>query len=261
MRQLVTTYSTLDWSADGTLVTKTRPAAHDARRRFRNELRVNRMLVAERPPVPTPRLVGHDVQGRRLTFEAVDGEPVGPKYPHGLGADQLEGIVDLALRLRTYRPRRRWLRRLDPVRRLRLAQAASLLTEAQADGLLPLAARARSTVRFAHGDITARNVLAGPGPGPDGGLALIDWEWAGLYPVGYDMAFLWYSLVDVPGARDQVERHVEAHGDVDQATFLLNALLVQLWHLHWYLPPAFRPKHLSTRDDLLSRLNRLTRPP
>jgi hypothetical protein len=252
VRQLVTTYSTLDWSADGTVVTKTRPAAHDARRRFRNELRVNRLLVGERPPVPTPRLVGHHVQGRRLTFEAVDGEPLGPKYPHGLEPDRLDGVVDLALRLRSYRPRRRWLRRLDPVRRLRLASAAGLLTGVQVDGLLPLAVRARSTLRFAHGDVTARNVLDGAD-----GLCLIDWEWAGLYPVGYDLAFLWYSLVDVPGARDQVERHVEAQADVDQPTFLLNALLVQLWHLHWYLPPAFRPKHLTTRDHLLTRLDAL----
>ncbi|HEV7758945.1 MAG TPA: phosphotransferase, partial [Acidimicrobiales bacterium] len=99
-------------------------------------------------------------------------------------------------------------------------------------------------------DITARNVLGGP----DGGPTLIDWEWAGLYPVGYDLVFLWYSLVDVPGARDQVERHVEAHSDVDQPTFLLNALMVQLWHLHWHLPPGFRPQHLATRDHLLTRL-------
>jgi hypothetical protein len=250
MRQLVTTYSTLDWSADEALVTKTRPAAHDARRRFRNELRVNRLLVAQRPPVPTPRLVGHDVQGRRLTFEAVDGEPLGPKYPHALEADQLDGVVDLALRLRTYRPRRRWLRRLDPVRRLRLAHAAGLLTEAQVDGLLPLAARARRTLRFGHGDVTARNVLRGA----DGGLALIDWEWAGLYPVGYDLAFLWYSVVDLPGARDQVEQRAFTDAGIDEPTFLLDALLVQLWHLHWYLPPRFQPKHLATRDHLLARL-------
>jgi hypothetical protein len=42
MARLVTTYSTLDWSADGAHVTKTRSSALDARRRFRNELRVNR---------------------------------------------------------------------------------------------------------------------------------------------------------------------------------------------------------------------------
>jgi hypothetical protein len=68
--RLVTTYSTLDWSADGTLVSKTRLPALDARRRFRNELRINRLLSAHRPPVQTPPLVAWDVQHRRLTFAA-----------------------------------------------------------------------------------------------------------------------------------------------------------------------------------------------
>lgn len=251
MRRLVTSYSTLDWSADGALVTKVRPGAPDARRRFRNELRVNRLLVDRRPPVPTPRLVGHDVQRRRLTFEAFAGEPLGPKYPHRLAPTQVDAIVDLAGRLGSYRPQRRWFRRIDPVRRLHLARGAGLLDDAQLSGLLPLAGRLRGALRFAHGDVTARNVLSG-----DGSLALIDWEWAGLYPPGYDLAFLWYSLVDLAAARVQVERHAPALAGVgvDEPTFLLNALLVVLWHLHWYLSAEFRPKHEATRDHLLTRL-------
>jgi hypothetical protein len=39
---------------------------------------------------------------------------------------------------------------------------------------------------FAHGDLFARNVLAGP--------ALVDWELAGLHPAGWDLALLWTSL-------------------------------------------------------------------
>ena len=247
MRRLVTSYSTLDWSADGRLVTKVRPAAFDARRRFRNELRVNRLLAGQRPPVPAPRLVSHDVQRRSLTFEAFAGEPLGPKYPHALDVDRIDAIVELASRLEVYRPRRRWFRRLDPVRRLCLAERAGLLEHGKVAALLPLARRTASRLSFAHGDVTARNVLDG-----DDGLVLIDWEWAGLYPTGYDLAFLWYSLVDVPGGRAQVEASADA--GIDEPTLLLNALLIQLWHLHWYLPADFRPKHEATRDELLQRL-------
>src|SRR3954454_8210810 len=63
--RLVTTYSTLGWSPDGRLVTKTRRPAVDARRRFRNELRVNRLLNSHRLPVLTPALVACDIQRRQ----------------------------------------------------------------------------------------------------------------------------------------------------------------------------------------------------
>lgn len=254
--RLVTTYSTLDWSADGTVVTKARPAAHDARRRFRNELRINRLLADDPPPVPTPRLLAHDRQHRRLTFEAIAGEPLGPKYPVRLTSGRLDAIVDLAGRLDGYRPRRRWFRRVDPVRRLHLTRRKGLLDDGHLAGLMPLAARLQGRLRFAHGDLTARNVLTGTDDRDDSEPTLIDWEWAGLHPPGYDLAFLWYSLVELPEARAQVERHALARPGVDEPTFLLGALLVVLWHLHWYLSAEHRPKHTATRDQLLERLGK-----
>ena len=100
-------------------------------------------------------------------------------------------------------------------------------------------------MRFGHGDLTARNVLGSPE-----GMTLIDWEWAGLYPDGYELAFLWFSLVDVENGRALVEEHV----DTEERAFLLSALLIQLWHLQWYVPTEFRDKHLATRDELIVRL-------
>ena len=245
MARVVTTYSTVDWSDDGALVTKTRSPAFDARRRFRNELRVNRLLLEEPPPIPTPPMVGHSARTRGLTFAAVAAEPLGPKYPLDLRGEQVDAMVELALRLRSYSPRRRWLRRFNAVRRLHLAHRFGLLTASEAGHLVGLARLVHTRPRFAHGDLTARNVLC-----EGATLHLIDWEWAGLYPDGYDLAFLWFSVVDVGGGRARVEQHV----DGDPRTFLLSALLVQLWHLQWYVPPEFRAKHLVTRDELVARL-------
>lgn len=231
MRRLETTYSTLTWSADGATVTKVRPAAT----RFANELRVNRLLVEHPPPVPFPRLTGFDRRAQALTFEAVAGAPVGPKYPTELDDGDLDAMVALAAALEGYRPpRKRWFRRLDVDRRLRSAARAGLLTSEQVRRLTP---SPPLRYRFQHGDITARNVL-----GLEGRHVLIDWEWAGLYPAGYDRAFLWFSLVDVPGARARVGCDPRL------------ALVVQLWHLQWFLAPAFRAAHLRTRDELLDRL-------
>ncbi len=245
MPRLVTTYSTLDWSSDGAHVTKTRLPAFDARRRFRGELRVNQLLNHQPPPVDTPALVDFDVQHRRLTFVALPGQPLGPKYPLTLAAPDIDAAIHLAHRLRSFNPKRRWLRRLNSAGRLELARRAGLLNGLQTAELMAVADRVHSRLRFAHGDLTARNVLRGP-EGP----ALIDWEWAGLYPDGYDLAFLWFSLVDVEDGR----RHIEDRLETDERAFLLSALLIQLWHLQWSVPSEHRDKHLATRDQLISRL-------
>jgi hypothetical protein len=51
------------------------------KRAFRNEWRVNQLLVRRPPPVPAPRLLAADRQQRALVFEAVDRDPLGPKFP------------------------------------------------------------------------------------------------------------------------------------------------------------------------------------
>jgi hypothetical protein len=87
-------------------------------------------------------------------------------------------------------------------------------------------------------------VLRGPS-----GMVLIDWEWAGVYPDGYELAFLWYVLADLPAAR----RAVEGAVTTDPAVFWLSALLIELLHLEW-LPDEFRQGHLDTKDHLVARL-------
>ena len=247
MRRLDTTYSTLVWSADGSRVTKSRPPGDDTRSRFRNELRVNRLVTEWKPPVATPALVDYDVQTRSLTFEALSGEPLGPKYPSTLSTTDIDAIVALGCALEPYNPKRRWLRRIESTRRLTLARNLGLLGQRDADPLIALARERHCRLRFAHGDLTARNVLR---YGAE--VALIDWEWAGLYPPGYDVAFLWFSVGNVEGAR----AHIERACTVDSTSLLLCALLIELWHLQWYVPTDFRERHLATRDELIDRLCR-----
>src|ERR1700678_939052 len=190
----------LTWSADGTTVTKTlvphlviphwASLLSTPRRAALNELRVNRLLGELPPPVPVPALVRSSRRGPSMTFEAVDGAPLGPKFPTSLSDLEVDGLISLALSLDGYRPRRRWFRRLQIDRRLRLHHRSGLLGEADAAALSEVAGRSRLKWHFAHGDITARNVLRDN----KGRSVLIDWEWAGLYPAGYELAFLWFSL-------------------------------------------------------------------
>lgn len=117
-----------------------------------------------------------------------------------------------------------------------------------ADLLLDHARVDPPAMAFCHGDITARNVLRAASGAP----VLIDWEWAGLYPRGWDLAFLWFSVADTPGARDRVAEHIPRR---DEAWFWRSALLIQLLHLSLpRLAPGspFRERHEATRDELVS---------
>ena len=262
-RPLRTALSTLTWSQDGLSVTKAfnltatkesfgprlvilghhRPRP-TVKAQFSYELRVNQLLARHRPGVPTPRLVDHDRRAATLTFEAVAGGPLGPKYPLELSETDLDGLIALAQTTRSYPHRPRWLRRLPIKSRLWQARRASLLSAAEHQALRGRVPDTEITWVFAHGDVTPRNVLTGPD-----GMVLIDWEWAGLYPDGYELAFLWYALADLPAARRTVEEAVTT----DPAAFWLSALLIELLHLEW-LPDEFRPTHLETKDHLVARL-------
>jgi hypothetical protein len=254
----------LTWSADGATVTKTLVPhlviAHWAsllgtpRQAALNELRVNVLLREHRPPVTVPLMLGSSRRGPSMTFEAVDGAPLGPKFPSSLPGSEVDGLIAIALALQSYRPRRRWFRRLHVERRLRLHHRSGLIADADAAALTLLAESGRIRWRFAHGDITARNVLRDS----QGRLVLIDWEWAGMYPAGYEFAFLWFSLLDVPGARDKVAAGVPGHA---KAGFLFSATLVQLLHLQMWLrrPNPHVAKHQETLRQLLEEVRSSSR--
>ena len=245
----------LTWSADATTVTKTAVPrlviphwAHllgTPRQAALNELRVNRLLGDVPPPVAVPALVRWSRPEPSMTFEAVDGVPLGPKFPSSLTGGETDDLVAMALAMDGYRPRRRWFRRLRVGARLRLHQRAGLLSEPDAQALDRLARSRGIKWHFAHGDVTARNVLRDR----DGRSVLIDWEWAGLYPAGYELAFLWSSLVNVPAGRAKVVAAVPAH---QEAGFLLSATMVQLLHLQMW---RARPYSLAARfEETLAEL-------
>jgi hypothetical protein len=241
VRTIDTNKATLTWSADGSTVTK-RPYGTWApiRPLFLNEQRVGRLLAVDPPPVRVPAVLGGR-RRRELVMEAIDGEPLGPKFPTALADGDVDDVVAMIDRLARYRPRRRWFRHFDVDRRLHDAALAN----AEHQLLRNAIARHPPRLRFAHGDVTARNVLRAA----DGELVLIDWEWSGLFPAGYERAFFWFSLVDLPAERERVARW-------DEPWFTLSALFVQLFHL-WMWQGAGRPAHVETRAMLFERVREL----
>jgi len=167
-----------------------------------------------------------------------------------LAGDDLEALVQLALAMSSYKPNAGFAARFDLNRRVHRAVEEGLLSMPDGSLMLEQAQADRPSIVFGHGDITARNVLRS-GSGPP---VLIDWEWAGLYPRGWDLAFVWFSVLDTPGARDHVETAVPSR---DEAWFWRSALLIQLLHLS--LPglapiSQFRANHEQTRNELIERV-------
>jgi hypothetical protein len=108
-----------------------------------------------------------------MTFRAVHGSRLDQKFPDLLARTDLNGLVEPASALGAT-DLSRWFRRLYVSRRLALHCHSSRIGGAEADALPALALRPDVKWGFAHGDITARNVLRDY----DSNLALVNWEWA-----------------------------------------------------------------------------------
>ncbi len=244
------------WSDDGATVEKrydrmSRNLGGRRHEQWTREWRVGMLLGRQPPPVPHARLLSAAHGRRSLRFEAIDGDPLGPKFPLELRPDDVVDLAALASAVGRYRPQARFLRRFDPAGRQRHAVAEGALTSVAASALRRQIDQDPPSIGFGHGDITARNVLRSTTTGQ---AVLIDWEWAGWYPRPWDQAFLWFTLVDLPGGRAAVEATVAAE---DEPWFWRSALLIQCLHLTLAgLAPGtpFRKKHERMRDELVERV-------
>ena len=246
--------SWVTWSLDRSSVTK----RFDGHRhywggpRYSYERRVNSLLNRQPPPVAFAPLLAADRRTRSLVFTAIDGDPVGEKFPLELREEDVDGLVELATAMDRYRPAgTRFVRRFDLARRIGRAVAVDALTPAEAASLRARCDDDPPEYVFSHGDVTARNVVRRRS---DGELVLIDWEWFGRYPRGWELAFVWFTVIDSAGARARVETAVP---EADRTWFWRSALLIQTLHLELPgLAPGspFRANHLRTRDQLVERV-------
>jgi Ser/Thr protein kinase RdoA (MazF antagonist) len=191
---------------------------------FINERRIGMFLTENPPPVPIPRLLASDPDEGVLVFEAIDGSPLGPKRPAQLTSGDLDRALAVADVLAGFDPRRDWLLRLPVRAHLDHHRRHRRLTRPETRQLADLVENGSVRWSFAHGDLSPRNILKRP----DGSVVVIDWERAGLYPAGFDHAFLWYTTGAVPRARSRIEASVPSN---DRTSFLLSALLIALLHL------------------------------
>ncbi|CAL9591405.1 hypothetical protein SUDANB106_05251 [Streptomyces sp. enrichment culture] len=195
--------------------------------RFRHEIAVYRAFVRHRPPVRVPRLIAADPDGCVLVAERAPGRPMAlQRHPLELPSPaDLRAVLGAVCRVNAWQPPAGLFGApVDYGVRIARYHGLGLLTDRDLGDLRKLLhglARGGGRAQFCHGDALPVNVLLSPA-----GPVLLDWEHAGWYLPGYDLATLWSVLGDSPMARRRISRLAQAGGRDARDAFLVNLMLV-----------------------------------
>jgi hypothetical protein len=208
--------------------------------RFRHEIAAYRAFVRHRPPVRVPRLVAADPDEYVLVIERMPGR-VAAMRRHLLDApprSELRAAVGALCKINLWQPPPAVFGRpIDYPARLSRDHRQGLLTDRDLGDLQKLlhgiaqnyGSGGGTPWQFCHGDALLTNVLLAPA-----GPAMVDWEHAGWYLPGYDLATLWSVLGDAPIARRQISQLAQAQGPSARDSFLVNLMLVLTREIRTY---------------------------
>ncbi|MGW7097986.1 aminoglycoside phosphotransferase family protein [Streptomyces sp. NPDC054838] len=197
------------------------------RERYRHEIAAYRAFVRNRPPVRVPRLIAADPENCVLVVERMAGR-VAALQRHPVEAPpraDVRAALGAVCRVNQWRPSAELFGHpLDYTRRIARDHQLGMLTDRDFGDLQKLLhglKLAGATWQFNHGDALLSNLLLSPA-----GPVLLDWEHAGWYLPGYDLATLWTVLGDAPAARGQISRLAQQQGPAVRDAFLVNLMLI-----------------------------------
>ncbi|MFI6206371.1 aminoglycoside phosphotransferase family protein [Streptomyces sp. NPDC051041] len=215
--------------------------------RIRHEIGAYRSFVRHRPPVRVPRLIAADPDTCTLVVERMPGRVVALRR-HPTEAPpraDIRAVLDAICRLNAWRPPAgAFDRPLDYAARITRYHELGLLTDRDLGDLQKLlhgiahVAGRQGMGQFCHGDALLSNVLLSP-TGP----VLVDWEHAGWYLPGYDLATLWTVLGDAPAARRRISQIAQSAGPAARDAFLVNLMLVLTREIRRYETAVQRSLH------------------
>ncbi|MEU6811587.1 aminoglycoside phosphotransferase family protein [Streptomyces sp. NPDC046831] len=215
--------------------------------RYRHEIAAYRSFVRHRPPVRVPRLIAADPDNCTLVIERTPGRVAAlQRHPADTPprAD-IKAALGAICRLNAWRPPAGTFDApLDYAARIARYHELGLLTDRDLGDLQKLlhgiahAAGRQGMGQFCHGDALLANMVLSPA-----GPVLVDWEHAGWYLPGYDLATLWAVLGDAPVARRQISQLAQAAGPAARDAFLVNLMLVLTREIRTYETAVQRSMH------------------
>ncbi|GJF31981.1 hypothetical protein KNE206_46810 [Kitasatospora sp. NE20-6] len=205
--------------------------------RFHHEVAVYRAFVRHRPPVRLPRLVAADHDRCVLVLERVPGRPAArerhPVNPPTPG--EVRAVLGAVRTLNLWRPPADVFGRpLDYGTEIARFHSVGQLTDRDAGDLRQLLHGLSNTPwQLCHGDALLGNLLLAPS-----GPVLLDWEEAGWYLPGYDLAVLWSVLSGDTAARRQISQLAQSGGTLARDAFLVNLVLVLMREIRLHDVPG-----------------------
>ncbi|WP_448319887.1 aminoglycoside phosphotransferase family protein [Streptomyces sp. CO7] len=206
--------------------------------RIRHEIAAYRSFVRHRPPVRVPRLIAADPDNCTLVIERMPGRAAAlHRHPAETPprAD-VRAALGAICRLNAWRPPAgTFSAPLDYAARINRYHALGLLTDRDLGDLQKLlhgiahSSGRQGMGQFCHGDALLSNILVSP-TGP----VLVDWEHAGWYLPGYDLATLWTVLGDAPDLRRQISQLAQQQGPAARDAFLVNLMLILTREIRTY---------------------------
>ncbi|MFH9661048.1 aminoglycoside phosphotransferase family protein [Streptomyces sp. NPDC017248] len=199
--------------------------------RSRQEIAAYRTFVRHRPPVRVPRLIAADPDNCTLVIERMAGRPVAvQRHPvEPPPRTDIRAALGAICRVNGWRPPAGTFdMQLDYAARISRYHELGLLTDRDLGDLQKLLhgiaheVGRHGMLQFCHGDALPSNILLSPA-----GPVLVDWEHAGWYLPGYDLATLWLVLGDAaPVARRQISQIAQSAGPASRDAFLVNLMLL-----------------------------------
>ncbi|AUG81356.1 phosphotransferase [Kitasatospora sp. MMS16-BH015] len=205
--------------------------------RFHHEVAVYRAFVRHRPPIRLPRLVAADPDRCVLVLERVPGRPAS-RERHPVNAPtpgEVRAVLGAVRTLNLWRPPTDVFGKpLDYQLEIARFHSVGQLTDRDAADLRALLhGLAHTPLQLCHGDALLGNMLLAPS-----GPVLVDWEEAGWYLPGYDLAVLWSVLSGDTAARRQISQLAQSGGTVARDAFLVNLVLVLMRELRLHDVPG-----------------------
>jgi hypothetical protein len=201
--------------------------------RFQHEIAVYRAFVRHRPPARVPRLIAADPESCTLVLERMPGRPAAlQRHPaEAPPRTDVRAALGAFCRVNLWRPPTRVFDApLDYPTRISRYHELGLLTDRDMGDLQKLLhGLGHVPWQLNHGDALLSNVLLSPA-----GPVLVDWEHAGWYLPGYDLAVLWSILGDDPVTRRQISQLAQAAGPAARDAFLVNLMLILTREIRTY---------------------------
>ncbi|MCC9310170.1 aminoglycoside phosphotransferase family protein [Kitasatospora sp. RB6PN24] len=215
--------------------------------RFRREVAVYRAFVRHRPPVRMPRLVAADHDRCVLVIERIPGR-IAALERHPADAPtpgEVRAVLGAVRAFNLWRPPTDVFQQpLDYQFEIGRYHSVGQLTDRDAGDLRQLLHGLSHTGwQLCHGDALLSNIMLAPS-----GPVLLDWEQAGWYLPGYDLAVLWSVLSADTAARRQISQLAQSGGTLARDAFLVNLVLVLMRELRIYdVPGAGEEQRLMIR--------------